>query len=201
MKDNFDRYVQGLLERRRTLKQQQATAAEFPFADWPFDVIRQDFKSWRPDTRENYLWVIVKGYNQRTHTKVGCSSDLRASLLENSKKLQCGGGGGSSQRRGKSSAAAPAAQTEDTAAGLCKLVMWVGLPPVRNYSAPELDRSCTKGRGWVSRCSNALALALLHGLDCGLSEELLQEGNPLFIKDLRQSVDATFRRSPVPRRR
>lgn len=192
MKDNFDLYVENLVQRRERL-QAETTEGSFPFTDWPFDRFRQEFKRWQPDTRRNYLWVIVKGYNKRTHTKVGTSSDLRACLLENSKKLQCGGGGGGSGRR--NTHLPPPTPEAAATLGLCKMAMYVGLPPVRNYSALSLDRSCTKGRGWVSRCNNALVLALLHGLETSISEELLDERSPLYIQELAQSVES-FRPPP-----
>lgn len=110
---------------------------------------------------------------------MGCSSDLRGYLLENAQKLH---GAGSS-----SEAAGPSGRAD---ASVCKMAMCVGLPPSRNFSASTLEAGCTKGRGFVSRCNNGLVQALLHGLDCGISTELLRKDSQLYIRELALVVRA-----------
>jgi hypothetical protein len=114
--------------------------------------------------------------------QVGCSSDLRGYLLENAQKLH---GVGSS-----SEAAHGRRESSSSGADVCKMAMCVGLPPSRNFSASALEAGCTKGRGFVSRCNNGLVQALLHGLDCGISSELLRKDSQLYIRELALVVNA-----------
>jgi len=111
---------------------------------------------------------------------VGCSSDLRGYLLENAQKLH--GAGSSSEASGPGGGRADAS--------VCKMAMCVGLPPSRNFSASSLEAGCTRGRGFVSRCNNGLVQALLHGLDCGISTELLRKDSQLYIRELALVVRA-----------
>jgi hypothetical protein len=83
MKDKFDRYVQALasgtgprpaVASPRSIDAATKRQLKHTRRDWPFESIRRDFKKWRPDTRRSSICVIVKGQiikgqNERTHTK------------------------------------------------------------------------------------------------------------------------------------
>lgn len=80
MRDKFDGYVSALASgtgpRPAQASPRSVDAASrrqnnHKRRDWPFESIRRDFKKWRPDTRRSTICVIVKGQNERTHTKVG----------------------------------------------------------------------------------------------------------------------------------
>jgi len=78
MRDKFDGYVSALASGTgpqpaqaspRSVDAASRRQNSHKRRDWPFESIRRDFKKWRPDTRRSSICVIVKGQNERTHTK------------------------------------------------------------------------------------------------------------------------------------
>jgi hypothetical protein len=65
-----------------------------------------------------------------------------------------------------------------------KKLLWVALPPYRNFTAQELKEAGRQGRGWSSRCIRMSEFAIKHGLEWGISETVLDENSTYYIEEL-----------------
>ena len=65
-----------------------------------------------------------------------------------------------------------------------KVFMAVQIPPFRNYSAMQVAKEVSLGRGWKGRSIRALGFAELMGLETMVSKEMFDETSPLFIQEV-----------------
>lgn len=65
-----------------------------------------------------------------------------------------------------------------------KKLLWVALPPYRNFTAQDLKNAGRHGRGWSSRCTKTAEFAMEHGLDWGVSREMLDNNSPYYVAEL-----------------
>jgi hypothetical protein len=126
MKRKFDQYFKEGLFRDENEKKM--------FYSWDLDKIWRESSEWKLDDRWLFLYVLANNCSFRTlHAHVGSTEDFYRRVAQHNGQIP---GGPSSTRK---------------AAGNWQVIMYVVVPPYRNYSVKQLVQSCKKGRGWQSR--------------------------------------------------
>jgi hypothetical protein len=133
------------------------------FQPWDMDKVWRDVHKWKIPTRLLYVYVIANRCNFRTrHAWVGCNSDVNKRILQHNGLVS----GGSVDTR--------------KAAGHWKMMMYVVIPPYRNYSTKRIKQQCKRGRGWASRCKKVVTMAVSKGLEFKISKCILDKKSPYY---------------------
>lgn len=131
------------------------------FYPWDMDRVMADVDKWKSPARWLTLYVIANACEYRTlHAWVGCNSVIDKRVKQHNGAVPGG----------------PAATRK--AAGHWKPILYVEIPPVRNYSTKQIKVTCKRGRGWASRCRRALTIALNKGLSWKISRSVFDESTP-----------------------
>ena len=158
MKRKFDDYLEGDLFRGDMRNM---------FYDWDMEKVMRDVKKWKSPVRWLRLYIIANACTYRTlHAWVGCNSDVKTRVDQHN-GIRPGG---------------PAATRK--AAGHWKLIMYVEIPPIRNYSIKPIKRMCKRGRGWPSRCKRALSIASNKGLSWKISRSVFDSRTPFLSQSI-----------------
>jgi hypothetical protein len=168
-RNSFQKYVRHLFPTQESV-----------FDAWPVEKILADAYSWKNDKAPLYLYV----------TAYDCEAFEKRSYIGGSRDLFTRG----CQLNGMISGAPADAKKFQ---GFCKIVCYLNLPPVRNYSITEFLKPCKVKRGWTSRCSQLLEIAERNSLDFKISQEVFNPKSRLYSEELAARVVHFARRQLV----
>jgi len=155
IKRKFENYVSGNLFNDKDAKSM--------FYRWDFDKIWKESNKWKLRARWLYVYILANNCNFRTlHAHVGCTTNLYRRIAQHNGEIHGG----------------PLATKK--AAGHWKVLMYIVVPPYRNYSTKSIVRACKKGRGWPSRCKRAISLATKKGLDWRITRDIAIPESPYY---------------------
>lgn len=131
------------------------------FQRWDIDKALKDISKWSSQAQWLNLYIIANACEYRTlHAWVGCNSNVEVRVSQHN-GIAPGG---------------PAATRK--AAGYWKPILYVEIPPIRNYSTKPIKKMCKRGRGWESRCKRALNMAINKGLTWKISRSVFDRRTP-----------------------
>ena len=76
--------------------------------------------------------------------------------------------------------------------GHCRLVFFMTLPPLRNFSSSEIIHQCRTGRGWNSRCQRAIQIAHAKALPFYVSREVFQQDSDFYSDAIVEQIRKLF---------
>ena len=136
------------------------------FYPWDLDRILREKKLWTLP-KLLHIYVLANDCSFRTlHAHVGCAYNLYERVQQHNKQRP----GGPPETR--------------KAAGHWTHIMHMDIPPIRNFSTKELKGSTKRGRGWISRCKRAIALAEEKRLDWQINAIIQDAGSPYYAPAL-----------------
>lgn len=137
------------------------------FYNWDMEKVMRDVSKWNSPVRWLQLYIIANACEYRTlHAWVGCNSDVQTRVSQHNGDIPGG----------------PAATRK--AAKHWKLIMYVDIPPIRNYSTKHIKKMCKRGRGWASRCKRALSIASNKGLSWKISRSVFDPQTPFVSESI-----------------
>lgn len=142
------------------------------FNKWNIDDIEDDYEKWKMPIRWLCVYILANDCPSfATHTHVGCVSEMYKRIQQHNGIIQ---GGPSETKR---------------AVGHWKLMLYLELPPYRNYSSSEIILECEAGRGWLSRCSKAIEIAIHNGLEFKVSSQMMTEKSPYYSDKIKGRIE------------
>jgi hypothetical protein len=150
---------------------------------WPIDKIEMDYQKWKENIRYLHIFILSNDCKKSpTHTKIGCTGDLKSMLLALNKNENKSGN-----------------KKKET--GIWNLIFYLILPPGRNYHHDPLVEECRTGRGWHSRCEKAFKLVFNMGLEFRIHEKVLELGSNYFDASIAEYVTlyAAEKKIPIPK--
>lgn len=137
------------------------------FFKWNFEEMNRQSDRWKTEDRYLYVYILSDESRSKTvHARVGCSSDISSPAGKKRKKRGGGGSGGG------------------------KILLWVRVPPVRNWSTKDVKDYCKKGRGCSSRCNKLIQIATKKGLDWKISREVVRDPDSrYYLPGLSETID------------
>jgi len=141
------------------------------FSNWDFDQMVKEQKSWMVKKESIYVYVIANQCPYRTlHARTGTTKDINCRLLQCNGIIQGG------------------PQETKKAAGSWKLVLWIRVPPIRNYSTKHIKKSINEKRGWKSKCNLGILTAIEMGLEWKITADIQDENSKYHADKLYQFV-------------
>ncbi len=139
------------------------------FFKWNFEEMIRSSDAWKLEDRYLYVYISTDENRSNTvHARVGCSSDISSPARKKRKKRNGGGGG----------------------AGGEKILLWVRVPPVRNWSTKDVKDHCKRGRGCSSRCNKLIRIATRKGLDWKISRDVVRDPDSrYYLPGLSEAID------------
>jgi hypothetical protein len=125
------------------------------FDRWNFGDMMNESRYW--ELRKKCLFVYVMANDcpyRRLHAKIGCVENLSKRILQ------------------YNAIVAGAPQGTRKAAGHWKLVFWMSIPPIRNYSSKEITAEIDMRRGWKSKCCRGIEIGTEMSLDWQVTREV-----------------------------
>ena len=164
MKNKFEQYFQDVL-----FKSDGDPKAIF--RSWDFDKIVRESNQWRLPTRWLFVYVLANNCSFRTlHAHVGCAEDIHTRIAKHNGTIS---GGPSTTRK---------------AAGHWKIIMYIIVPPYRNYSTKQMKSVCKKGRGWPSRCKKAIRMATKKGLHWRITRDIINQDSSYYTPAILETI-------------
>lgn len=146
------------------------------FYEWDFDRIWRESDTWKLKARPMYVYILANECERpkAKHAYVGATENIRIRMEKHNNKRPGG----------------PPATKKD--AGNWKIVMYMIIPPIRNYSTKEVKDLCKNGRGWSSKCIRAIKFATQRGLVWKVTRDIANEGSvyhsPSIIKIIKKET-------------
>lgn len=138
------------------------------FMEWDLNTIRADVDKWNVRSGTVYVYIIANERPRQTlHAQVGSGNNIFSD-----KRIK--------NTRRKKTLTGRTKKNSNT----WRLLMWVELPPYRNYSTQHVKQVCRMGRGWFSRCTRAIEFARDKGLRWGVSDIMLEKNSPYYMESL-----------------
>lgn len=142
------------------------------FYSWNFDQMVSESRQWMIKKECLYIYVIANHCpKRRLHARVGCTGNLSMRLL------QCNGvikGGPQGTKK---------------AAGSWRLIFWLRIPPIRNYSSKSIKAMISEKRGWKSKCYAGISIADWMGLEWKVSKSVKDEASSYFSTKIQKLID------------
>lgn len=128
------------------------------FGPWDIDKIIIDYKKWKR-TSWSYIYFLANQKEIRSvHAYIGNTQNVRRRMRQINGQLF----GGPSQTK--------------KAAGSWTPILYIRIPPYRNFNMTLLKQMFKKGKGWKNKCINALTIAHQYGFDICISKDLCTVG-------------------------
>lgn len=141
------------------------------FYTWNFDQMVSESRLWMVKKECLYIYIIANHCpKRRLHAMVGCTGNLARRLL------QCNGvikGGPQGTRK---------------AAGSWKLIFWLRIPPIRNYSSKTIKSMISEKRGWKSKCHAGIVIAHWMGLEWKVSKNIKNEESSYYSVKIQRLI-------------
>jgi hypothetical protein len=142
------------------------------FKAWDFKKIEKDYATWRVPSRWLSVYVLANDCLYfATHTHIGCTEDVMRRLNQHNGLIA---GGPSETKR---------------AVGHWKLMFYILIPPIRNYSSKDIKKQCKTGRGWASRCIKTLEIALQRGLQFRICKDVFDSESKYYTKEIVKIIE------------
>lgn len=142
------------------------------FQEWPFDKVWMDVNRWKIPANYLYIYILANDCNFRTlHAHVGCVADWERRLAMHNGTIP---GGPSVTKK---------------ASGHWKVVLYVEIPPYRNYSTKLLKNFCKRGRGWTSRCKKAIKMANKRGLKWRITPKIRDSKSHYYSQNVYDMIE------------
>lgn len=137
------------------------------FDRWDFEEILSESKMWELRKKCLFIYIMANDCPQRRlHAKTGCVENLYQRVLQYNGIIT------------------GAPQGTRKAAGHWKLIFWMSLPPVRNYSSKEFIQELEKKRGWKTKCYTAIDIATKYNLEWKVTKDVTDENSHYYNKDI-----------------
>lgn len=167
LSNNFDTYVT-----RKVLPRDKF------FTSWDIDKILSENKCWKMKVSWNHLYLLVNDCKSfDTHTHVGSTAWSQIRILQHN---SCIPGGPQDTKR---------------ASGFWNLVMWVEIPPFRNFRMQDFINQCNSCRGIDSKCRELLVLAIETRSKFSFSKKLIEDNSSIksvkFSEKMGQYLEST----------
>lgn len=143
------------------------------FGAWDFDRIELDEKQWNTRIRWLAVYLLANHHPEvafRTQTHVGCvqSKDIARRMQQHMGII-------------------PGCPAETRKAlGHWKLLAFIVMPPIRNFSTKDIKERIRKGRGGASRLSRALDVAIENGYIWRVTRDVSNTESPYYMPDICQ---------------
>jgi hypothetical protein len=139
---------------------------------WNLDKIEKDYNIWRVPVRWLKIYVLANNCESfATHTHIGCVQNVIRRVDQHNGLIT---GGPSETKR---------------AEGHWKLMFYMILPPYRNYSSKDIKKICKSGRGWASRCTKTLELAMTRDLEFRISKDIFDENSKYYTESIVKTLN------------
>jgi len=149
--------------------QQKFTNPLDMYRRWDFDEMKSEHKLWELPIHPLYIYVFANHCKRRRlHAKIGCTSYVQYRLLQSNRAIPD----------------VSSAESKRTKTGTWKLMFWIRIPPIRNYSSKMIKKEIQIKRGWKSKCSTGMNIASSMGLEWKITREIMKEGSRYYSKKM-----------------
>lgn len=140
------------------------------FGSWDFDKILLDYKEWC-EPSWLYIYFLGNQLNGRSvHAHIGASKYINQRIKQHNGNLL----GGPSQTK--------------KAAGHWVPLIYVRIPPFRNYSIRKVKNMYKIGKGWKNKCTNVLNVSKELGFDICVSQGLVIKGHKFYEESIHKQI-------------
>lgn len=145
------------------------------FGQWNYESILANAELWQDKMKWISLYIIANDHEQKKkHASIG---RVRYDLVETRIR----------QHNGKETGVSNKALY-----GHCKLVFFMTLPPVRNFSSVDIKKQCGQGRGWISRCVKAIQIAFDRRIPFCISRSIFDSTSNFYSETIEQLLFKLF---------
>lgn len=147
------------------------------FMDWSFEGMASETKKWLLSTSCLYVYIVSDHYpGRRLRASIGCVADLALRLQQRKGPPQ-----------GRSMTPPDISTTSRKPKRISsahKLMFWLRVPPVRNYSSKTIKDLIDKKRGWKSKCSEGIKIANWLGLEWKITSDIKNDKTSYYCDEL-----------------